>query len=119
MGAGRGGGPEHVCACSEVGLKLTPFAGGRNLHLHPGEEKSIHDSHRSLQQRPGSLCLVPISPLGVLGPPVPTNPPGLVPLPLGLSVPDRCHFAAPAALSGREQRGDSAPGSAGRQAGKV
>lgn len=108
LGARRGGGPECICACSEAGLELTPFCWRTGRNLHPGEEKSVHGSHSSFQQRPGSLCPVPISALGALGPPVPTNPPRLVPWPLGLAVPDSCCFAAPAAT-----------GSAGRQAGKV
>lgn len=83
--AGRGGGPEHVCTCSEAGLELPPFCWrtGRNLNLHPREEKSVHNIHSSFQQRPGSLCLVSINPPGVLGPPVATSPARLIPLPLG------------------------------------
>lgn len=82
--------------------------GAYSLLLEDGKKSPSRGGEECFQQRPGSLCPVPISALGALGPPVPTNPPRLVPWPLGLAVPDSCCFAAPAAT-----------GSAGRQAGKV
>lgn len=67
LGTGRGGGPEPVCTCSRAALELPPFCCGMGRNLHSREEKSVHSPHSSFQRLPGSLCLVPISPLGALG----------------------------------------------------
>lgn len=59
---------------------------------------------------------MPASPLSLLGSPEPTNSPGLIPLPLSLSMAGSCHSAAPALEEPWEQLGDSAREA---QAGKV
>lgn len=109
VGAGIGEGLEHICACSETGLELRPFCLRTGWILHPREEKSVHDSHSSIQQQPGSLYLVLIS-LFRAFPYPPTNPGSFLRLLVWLCL------TAPAALPGREQPGGRARGAqAGRK----
>lgn len=60
VGAGRGGGLGRVTPAARQDCRLLPFCWRMGRNLHPGEEKSFHNSHSSFQQRllPGSLCLV-------------------------------------------------------------